>query len=150
MAVHVQYGTWLYRVVAWDGLLPVFTMLVPVVLDYMFPVNPKLRDIAITVVPIVTFFARLSVGVRHVSSNQVGKAVRTVQYLAFILGILVLFTLDGLLLVMSAFRDGQMVKGDELPVVGVWFGIYLVFMVVAMFPGWVEVAIEVVPDGTDG
>ena len=37
----VNYGAWLLKVVAWDGLMPIVVLLIPEIVERLFEVDPK-------------------------------------------------------------------------------------------------------------
>jgi len=128
----IDYGSWLFRMVAWDGLFPVVVLTVPMVVQFLFP---KQRD-AILVpalsLPIAGFFVRMVVGSGYIESNHCGKMLRRLQGLALFCGAMLLVVIDCLLILA---REIDLFTAEDEFVWVILISIYLTLMLIAMYPG---------------
>jgi hypothetical protein len=136
VARNVNFGAWLFRVLTWDGLLPAFVILAPMLIEVLIPNNRGAIEIAAVVLPITGFFIRISVGKRHIASNSCGVVVRRLQFGVFCLGILTLVLIDSVLILCHVMPKAApfATKADCI----VWivlFSTYLTSMTIAMYPG---------------
>jgi hypothetical protein len=132
----VNVGSWLLRVVAWDGLLPAFVALVPTMICALLPNNRGVIEIAAVVLPIAAFFIRVSVGTRHIASNTCGTIVRRLQCFVFIVGIIILALIDSVLILTHVMPKGTpFATSSDCIVWMVLVLVYLTSMTVAMYPG---------------
>src|SRR5436190_8924617 len=90
----IRFGRWLFRLFAWDSLLPVIVALIPGVIEWLFPNRQGFIEAIAVVLPIVAFFVRLRAGRRHIFKNNCTRAFRSFQFVAFFLGIFLLALLD--------------------------------------------------------
>ena len=132
----INYRSWLFRIFAWDALLPVVVVLVPTVLGFLFPNHRGPIEIAAVTLPITALFLRFAAGKRHIQTNQCGTPLRCVQYCTLCIGILELFVIDALLILSHVMPKNQLPMTDtELLVWTILIAIYLMLMAVAMYPG---------------
>ncbi len=135
--------SWLFRLFAWDGVLPVCIVLIPSVISFLIPERRGAIEITAVVLPITAFFIRFRAGKRHIESNNCGEPMRVLQLCVFCLGILVLVVVDAFV-VLSHVMPGQggSISKEDLIILGVVISIYLTSMAFAMYPGrrWVREA----------
>jgi hypothetical protein len=62
-------NSWLLRLIAWDGILPVLVWLAPMVAALLLPGNQDARLTVATSIPLASFVIRLFVGLRQVDSS---------------------------------------------------------------------------------
>jgi hypothetical protein len=135
-AGRVNYGTWLLKLIAWDGALPIFIILVPTFVDLLFPNRRGAIEAAAVMVPIAAFFLRFFVGKRHINSNRCGRVIRKLQLVALCIGIFVLLMIDSLLILAHEMnRKAMFVAGADLIPLSIPFAIYLTLMAIALYPG---------------
>jgi len=133
----VDVLSWLLTVATWDGALPSSIILAEIVLRILLPrwLHPILGSFAGLAV-CIGILIRMSVGSRHVASNQCGAAFRRVQFAFLSLGILVLAMLDLLLVLIGL---GVMQNREDFVIsaiiAAVLAAIYLTSMAIAMYPG---------------
>src|SRR5262245_48281882 len=128
----VNYGEWLLKLIAWDGALPIFIILVPTIVDLLFPNPPGAISFAPVLIPIAAFFLRFYVGKRHIDSNRCSRAIRNLQLVALCIGIFVLLLIDSLLILSHEMNRGAIVpSAGEILVLSIPFSIYLVLMAIA-------------------
>ena len=137
----VDRGEWFRRVLGWDGLLPVVIVMMPWVIDLIWPNAAKLQTLAAGFVPIIALFVRFKVGRLHLSENHVGTLFLACQRFVFYGAILWLCFLD--CFVMALHAAPEIPLGD-LIVVFVAYGLYLAAMTFAMYPGR---TLHIVPEG---
>jgi hypothetical protein len=65
----VNYGSWLRRLIAWDGLLPGCIVIVPAAIEILLPNHRGAIEIAALILPITAFFLRVRAGKHHIASN---------------------------------------------------------------------------------
>lgn len=132
----INYGTWLRRVLAWDGLLPVGVVLLPYIVQTFFPNRRAIMEVTAVLLPVAAFFLRVGNGRRQIASNQCSKVIRRLQYSAFCLGILPLVLIDCVLILSHLMPPGALFQArSDLIVWMMLAGIYLASMVIAMYPG---------------
>jgi hypothetical protein len=140
MAVRrVNFGSWLLRILTWDGLLPASVVLVPTVIESLLPNNRGAIELAAVAIPIAGFFLRVSAGKRQIASNNCDPACRVLQFCAFFLGILVLTLIDAVVILSHVMPQGA-AFADETDCI-VWailVAVYLSSMGIAMYPGRTE------------
>lgn len=136
-AGRVNYGSWFFRVLEWDGLLPVFIALIPTVIGFLIPNNRGVIEITGVLLPIAGFFIRFVIGARHIRSNQCAITVRRLQVCFFLLGILLLVFIDALLILSHLMPEGTFKRTDYF-VFAIIISMYLASMTIAMYPGRVN------------
>jgi hypothetical protein len=135
----VNYVTWLLKLVAWDGVLPVAVLLMPTVVETLFPNRRGVMEVAAVTVPILVFFIRFFVAKRHIFSNQCTGLVRGIQLVALCVAILVLLLIDSFIILAHEMPKGAMFATDtDLLVWAVLIAVYVTCMAFAMFPGSTE------------
>ena len=72
----IAFGSWFLTVISWDGLLPPVILIVPYLLNALFPNVRGVIEVASLLLPITAFFIRYFVGKRHIFSNHCGIWVR--------------------------------------------------------------------------
>jgi hypothetical protein len=127
--------SWLLRVIAWDGLLPVAVVLTPTIIELLFPHNRGLIEPAFLWLPIAAFGTRYVVGKRHIMSNACTPTLKHMQFLAFVLGICALFFIETWLILLRLMPWAVVFEGGDKTVMGILVMIYLTAMVIAMYPG---------------
>ncbi|MDB5388670.1 MAG: hypothetical protein JWM11_4316 [Planctomycetaceae bacterium] len=128
--------TWLMRLIAWDGLLPAFVWISPVIISTIFPNNRGLIEAAAMFIPIIAFFVRFRVGRHCISSNRCGSAVRVLQYIVFFMGILLLALIDAVMMLSHLNpQDGPFTHPSDRKIWVLLFIAYLTSMIIAMYPG---------------
>jgi hypothetical protein len=137
MAAKVQYRSWLLRVTAWDGMLPAFVVVVPSIVELLLPNHRGAIEFTAVTLPIVAFFTRLVVGQRHIDSNNCSAAFRLIQFWVFFLGVFPLVLIDGALVLSHVMPKGVFTREDSL-FFAVLYSVYLVAMIIAMYPGRAE------------
>lgn len=131
----IRFGKWLFRLFAWDSLLPVVVVLIPALVESLFPNRQGFIETIAIVLPIVAFFIRLRAGRRHIVKNNCTRAFRSVQFIAFFLAIFILALLDGVIVLSYIMPAGALFAGDDNIIFAWMAGIYLALMTFAMYPG---------------
>lgn len=131
----VNYGRWLFQVIAWDGLLPAAVVLAPWGIQWVFPNRPGMIEIAGVTIPIVAFFVRVAAGRRHISSNHCGGILRCLQYIVFGLACLVLLLVDAFVILSHIVPQGVAANEEDLMILAWLLSLYLLAMTFALFPG---------------
>jgi len=127
-------ATWLYRLLTWDGILPVFVLALPSFIEWLLPNNRGAIEIAAVVLPIAAFLIRATVGRRHIAANQCSPVFRGRQYAAFYLGIFMFVLMDCVLILTHVMPRGAFGPGDYM-IFAIFIGTYMFLMAVAMYPG---------------
>jgi len=130
----VNYRYWLWLVATWDGVLPLLLWVSPAIIGWLWPNHDALIALSAVFVPIAAFFARVFAGSWHIYGNFCSPAFRQFQFVTFVFGILLMLFLDALILSVH----GIIPVGEQLQlVIGLspLFGIYVLFMLLAMYPG---------------
>ena len=137
MAVgRVNYGSWFFRVLGWDGVMPVCVALIPTVINFLIPVNRGAIEITAVFLPIAGFLIRFVMGARHISTNHCTPQVRRFQVCAFCLGIFLLVFVDALLILSHVMPKGALFANQTDRVFWViLISAYLTSMAIAMYPG---------------
>ena len=136
----VNYLSWLLKLVSFDGVRPVVVLLMPTVVDQLFPNRRGAMEFTAVTVPIFAFFIRFFVAKRHIFSNQCTGLVRGLQLIALCLAILVLLLIDSLMILAHGMAKRAMfATNTDLVVWAVLIALYFTCMAFAMFPGRTEV-----------
>ena len=136
----ISFRSWLLRVVAWDGVLPLVLLGLPHGIHFLFPEAAGAIEILGVLLPIAAFFTRLVVGFRHIRENHCPALLQQLQYVVLFLGILGLVMFDAVMILQLNLPQGAMQPGDLLVLFGIVFAIYLPCMILAMYPGREAVA----------
>jgi hypothetical protein len=139
MAGRVSFGSWILRVLTWDGLLQGCIALIPAGIGFLFPDRRGAIEITAVALPIAGFFLRVRAGRRQIASNHCSIALRHVQFGVFGVGILLLVFIDAALILSQVMPAGALFasKGDCL-VWAILYSIYLTSMAIAIYPGRVR------------
>jgi hypothetical protein len=136
MAHRASISSWLIRLIAWDGVLPVAILSAPFLVRWLIPDNRSAIELTAVVLPLVAFFVRYQVGRRHIASNDCGPVVRRVQVVVLCLGIFVLVLIDAVMVLCHVMPKGAaFTTTTDLIVWMVLYAIYLAAMALAMYPG---------------
>lgn len=137
---------WILRVVAWDGLLPLFVVSVPVVLLHVFPGRRELVNNAMVFGPTIATILRVFEGYRIIVTNRCTPAFRACQFVALAAGILILLLIELLLLHSHENPQRMDFKTEDLIFISGMFGSYLLVMGLATYPGAAAADPEEDPD----
>ena len=136
VAGQVNYVSWVIRLFAWDGMLPVGIVLAPIGIELLFPNRRGVMEVMAVTLPVAAFLFRIRAGVRHIASNRCSVVVRGLQYFAFGLAILPLVLFDCVMILSHLMPAGALLAtAEDLLVWAVFYVIYLLLMAGAMFPG---------------
>ena len=135
----VDYGRWALKVITWDTLLPACVALVPLCIQFVFPGKRGALEIGAVVLPIVAFLVRFRAGKRHIDSNQCSMFTQNVQLFVFCIGILPLALFDCFVILSELIPGGLSEMRKDWIVWAILLSIYLVSMIIAMYPGRMEI-----------
>ena len=133
--------SWLFRLIAWDGVLPVCIVLIPSLISFAIPGRRGAIEITAVVLPIAAFLIRFRAGKRHIDSNNCGEVLRILQLCVFCVGILALVLFDAFVVLSHVIpHQGGRIRTEDLVFLGVVISIYVTSMAFAMYPGrrWVR------------
>ena len=132
----LNVGPWLLRLIAWDGLLPVFVVSVSFGVKLIFPDERIAIELTALILPSVACLVRICIGGRQIATNLCGSAMRTLQFVTFVLGILLLGSMESFMVLTHVMPPQALFasKTDCL-IWGMLFSIYFVLMAIAMYPG---------------
>lgn len=139
MARRVNYLQWLLTVICWDGLLPLVTAVLPLVVKLIAPNNRGAIELMAIILPVVFFLFRMTVGFKRIRDHQVPEALRVLQYALFFTALFLLALIDALLVLIQIMPAGAFNQQDQL-IAAAMFCIYLVAMTIAFYPGPTEEA----------
>ncbi len=132
----ISYGSWLWRILAWDGVLPLFMFSLPGVLDLVCPNNPDVIVAMSIVIPIGAFLCRFYSGRKHICANKCESHFQRFQIGCLCIGILILLFVEVLVIGLHDLRKGGLFATQEdRTILLVLFGLYLFAMLIAMYPG---------------
>ncbi len=127
---------WLLRVIAWDGLLPVVVWGAPWAAQWLAPGDRGLMEILGVMLPLGALFVRYFIGARQIAANRCKPTVRRLQILALCLGIFMLVLIDSMMILSLEMPPGALfATTTDLIVWGVLYAVYILTMLVAMYPG---------------
>ncbi len=127
---------WWIRLVSWDGLLPLAVWYIPQCIEIFFPGRRGAIEIASLVVPVMAVLIRYYIGMELIRNNHCSKRFRIVQKAIFCIGILMLVMVDCVLILMHVMpKNPNGGNSDDLILILSFFGVYLLIMGVAMYPG---------------
>jgi hypothetical protein len=133
---HLNYGSWLLRVITWDVILPVCIAFAPMVVDLLLPNHRGAIEVTAVLLPIAAFFLRIRAGERHIASNRCSDGVRRFQFCALCLGILPLILIDCFMILSHLMPRGALLTADsDKFALAIVYALYLSSMAVAMYPG---------------
>lgn len=133
---NASLGQWLFRLFAWDGLLPLSIWMTPVVLQLLFPNNNHVIEITAIALPIAAFWVRYVVGRRYIRANGCGPIMRRFQTVIFCAAIFLLVLIDSLMILFQEFAKGPFLDLEALVIMSVPYSIYLCAMAFALYPGF--------------
>lgn len=121
---------WLRLSLAWDGVLPLTTTIIPFVVWLAFPGNDGAILLTFFYLPMFAAFLRTDIGYDQIKQICGGKAP-VLRQCALAIAIMMLFLLDMItsLWIMAPFDTSETI----LPAVGFYIG-YLVFIALALAP----------------
>jgi len=130
----INYRAWFWRVLAWDGLLPLVVLAAPYVIKTLVPDREEPLMLAVILTAIGVFLLRWVVGAKHIAGNCCGPSTRQVQYFCFFAGLVVMLMIDAFALALhDMLQPGEFI-GLAI-VLSIPFSIYLTLMTIAMYPG---------------
>lgn len=132
----INYSQWLLRIIGWDGILPVFVASLAFAIASIFGNNWLLAEALVIVLPIVALFIRFSIGYKHIRRNYCGKMFKGIQTGALGLAVFIMLFAD-FLVVLLAFipKNDRHPPPEDVPIYIVALTVYLVLVVIAMYPG---------------
>lgn len=131
-------SSWLIRLIAWDGLLPALVWLSPHAIRAIIPNHDKAIEAAAILIPIAALFLRFYMGSQYIYSNHCSRSFRRLQVVLFCLGIFLLLLIDVLLIlstILPKMPPGHPVHFKEMVLFTGVFAVYLLLMIIAMYPG---------------
>lgn len=129
----IRFGYWFFRLVFWDSLLPAVVVLVPMLIQSLFPNRRGPIEIAGLLVPMVAFFIRLLAGKRHIAANHCSPRFRGLQVGSLVFGLFWLAVIDAFVVLSHIIPAGAMAfTTSEVIIVA---SLYLPPMAFAMYPG---------------
>lgn len=132
----VPYGSWFLRVLTWDGILAASILLLPGIIEFLFPNQRGAMELAAVFWPIVALFVRFFVARRHIDANACSLLMRRLQLAAVCVAIFVLLLIDSLVILAHEMPRGAMVATPtDMVIWAVLIVIYLAGMTFAMYPG---------------
>lgn len=135
----VPYGSWFLRVLTWDGILAASVLLLPGIVEFLFPNQRGAMELAAVVWPIVALFVRFFVARRHIDANACSLLMRRLQLSAVCVAIFVLLMIDSLVILAHEMPRGAMVATPaDMVIWALLIVIYLAAMTFAMYPGRVD------------
>jgi hypothetical protein len=142
--VRVNYRSWLGKLVAWDGIVPIVVLLAPIVVGQLFPNRPGALEFTAVSVPIVAFFIRFYVAKRQIYDNRCSNLVRFIQIISLCLAIVLLLLIDTMIILAQQMPPGAMFATmEDIIVWAILISCYSVLMAFSMFPGRTEHLVEV-------
>jgi hypothetical protein len=137
--------TWLFRLLTWDGILPICILLIPSLVEWLNP-NGNVNGIIYVAIAIAAFFIRAEVGGRHIESNNCSETVRRIQAGLFFLAIFILAFLDAFVMAVPVGALGQ----EDYAILAILLAVYFTLMALAMYPGGPKDLPEVIPFDKSG
>ncbi|WP_425615925.1 hypothetical protein NA78x_005860 [Anatilimnocola sp. NA78] len=131
----INFVRWAWRVVAWDGVLPLVLLGLPHFIRWLIPNADKVIEIAAVVLPIGAFFTRMVAGCLHIRTNRCGPRLRSAQQAALFCGVFVLVLFDAFVILQLNIPAGAIPHVEVVATGLVVFSIYLPFLTFAMYPG---------------
>lgn len=128
----LNYVTWVMRLIAWDGALPLAALFLPMALERLLPNRPELGLLEVAVL-IAVFFLRVRAGCKHIDTNHCGDSMRLAQVMVLLCAVFLLIFIDTMLIFIPAV--GLPNVWTEWLVLTIPFAIYLTAMAFVMYPG---------------
>lgn len=134
----INYRAWLLRVVVWDGVIALLLMLAPLVLQWALKKDGQNDEnemmLLVIFIPIGAFLLRWFIGARHLDKNRCSQNFRQFQTFCFFGGLVAMLLGDCLVLGLH-----DMLPPDQklVPLVMLipFYTVYLLCMIIAMYPG---------------
>lgn len=134
--------SWIMRLITWDGLLPALVWLSPYVIGAIIPNHEKAIEAAAILIPILALLVRFYIGTQYIFSNHCSRWFRKLQVVLFCVGLMLLLLIDSLMILSSILPKmpaGHPVHVKEIVLIGGFFATYLILMIIAMYPGRVDI-----------
>lgn len=129
---------WFSRVFSLDGILPLFVLLLPKAIQWIFGIADHDMVLPSIILPIMAMIFRVILGLKAIDSNQVRPFFRGCQLFVFTCGVLVLLFLETFVVTLHFLPPVAPSPIQMISVMAVMYLIYLAAMTFAMFPGWPE------------
>jgi hypothetical protein len=134
MRKRIDYRHWLKHLLICDSVLPLIALLLPFVLQVFFKAQDKFLSLVIVFAAIALAVVRARLGFRVISNNACTESVRRIQKAGLIVGVVWMLLADTLFMTIGTVAVGLPVRSlTEMIVVA--FGVYLLLMAVATYPG---------------
>lgn len=131
-----MWKLWISRVFRWDGLLPVAILLIPLALRLLFPNQRWAIELASILLPVCGFVIRFVVGCHFIGTNHCGDTFRALQSICLVIGLGKMALLDCVIILSILMPQGAlMMNARDIAISVGLYGLYLLLMIVAMYPG---------------
>ena len=132
----IDYTAWFFSVLTWDAALPFLVAVVPLFLEQLFPNRRGVIEFTAVVLPIGAFLLRMRKGKRQIDANACSTKVRRIQFGFFFFGLLPLLMFEAVITLTAIVPAGLQFKDPvDYIVFGVMGAVYLICMIIAMYPG---------------
>lgn len=125
-------GQWLFRLFAWDGLLPPTIWLVPMLLRNLMPKNDVAFAFVIVLLPIAALFVRYYAGMKYIRENNCGRIMRWFQIRVLWVAILIMVLIDVISITMQDIVPFE----EQIVFALLAYAFYLPLMAFALYPGF--------------
>jgi hypothetical protein len=142
----MNVSSWILRVVAWDGILPLLVWMSPGFIKALAPKNQRESDALVVMFLVAILFLRFRAGSIYISSNNCTPGIRKLQFVIFCIAISWLLLVDLIMILMNMGPPPPVRDPNEpLAIFLILLGFYLAYfmlMLFAMYPGQDSTAYE--------
>jgi hypothetical protein len=128
---------WLFRLITWDGVLPVVVWTSPFLIRLILPNDQRALELAIVIIPAMSLVVRIYAGMHFINRNNCAVGFRILQMRALCVGTFLLLFIDLAFLFQThiAPKGVRVVNPVAQSLCSAVLAIYLLSMAVAVYPG---------------
>jgi hypothetical protein len=126
---------WLRRLLVWDGMLPLAVWGLPRAAGWLLPGERWPIEVLGVALPIAAFLARFLTGLVVVRRHAPGVFNRAARVVVLFVGLFFLLIIDVAMILKLVMPQGAFEQHGDLIGFAVLYGLYVVAMAVATWPG---------------
>lgn len=124
---------WLLRLFSYDGLLPALVFVIPGLLAVAIGAGAIIELTAVAL-PIIAYFWRMAIGLRHIETNDCSCIVRRIQKCWLFVGLLALLLVDAFMILTWNIPRNALSIQDYITTFCIYL-VYVLCLAVSTYPG---------------
>jgi len=124
---------WLLRLFSYDGVLPALVFLIPGLLSVAIGAGAIIELTAVAL-PIIAYFWRMAIGLRHIETNGCSRIVRRIQKCWLFVGLLALLLVDAFMILTWNIPRNALSVQDYITTFYIYL-VYVLCLAVSTYPG---------------